>query len=71
MVYPTDGNRRTALIEGSPITVCRECGDAYSSVFLHTCENCERLAWDLCQKIDDAKRIAIEKAVANDKVEMV
>lgn len=59
------------VIEGSPITICRVCGDPYSSVVMSTCENCEREAWELCQKIDNAKRIAIEKVVANDKVEMV
>lgn len=53
------------MIEGSPITICRLCGDPYSSVVLSTCENCERVAWELCQKIDDAKRIALEKAVEN------
>ena len=59
------------VIEGSPITICRVCGDPYSSVVLSTCENCDRAAWELCQKIDNAKRIALEKAVDNDKVEMV
>ena len=60
-----------SVIEGSPITICLVCGDPYSSVVMSTCENCEREAWELCQKIDNAKRIAIEKVVANDKVEMV
>ena len=54
------------VIEGSPITICRVCGDPYSSVVMSTCENCEQEAWELCQKIDDAKRIALEKVVAND-----
>ena len=53
------------MIEGSPITICRVCGDPYSSVVMSTCENCEREAWELCQKIDDAKRIALEKVVEN------
>ena len=59
------------MIEGSPITICRVRGDPYSSVVMATCDNCDRAAWELCQKIDDAKRIALEKVVANDKVEMV
>jgi hypothetical protein len=32
---------------------------------MSTCENCELAAWELCQKIDDAKRIALEKVVEN------
>lgn len=53
------------MIEGSPITVCRVCGYPYSSVVMAMCDNCDRAAWELCQKIDDAKRIVIEKAVEN------
>lgn len=36
------------MIEGSPITVCRKCGTAYSQVVLGTCSECDRADWDLC-----------------------
>jgi hypothetical protein len=40
------------MIEGSPITVCRRCGTAYSQVVLGTCSECDRADWELCGLID-------------------
>ncbi len=51
MVYTKDGSRGAALIEGSPITVCRKCGTAYSAVVLGTCSECDRGDWELCADI--------------------
>lgn len=39
------------MIEGSPITVCRKCGAAYSQVVLGTCAECDRGDWELCAEI--------------------
>ena len=36
------------MIEGSPITVCRKCGTAYSQVVMGLCIECDREDWDLC-----------------------
>lgn len=35
------------MIEGSPITVCRKCGTAYSQVVLGTCLECDVADLDL------------------------
>ncbi len=39
------------MIEGSPITVCRRCGTAYSAVVLGSCSECDRADWELCADI--------------------
>ncbi len=39
------------MIEGSPITVCRRCGSAYSQVVLGACSECDRGDWELCADI--------------------
>jgi len=36
------------MIEGSPITVCRRCGTAYSQIVMGICLECDRADWDLC-----------------------
>lgn len=57
------------MIEGSPITVCRRCGTAYSAVVLGTCSECDREDWELCNLIDEEAYIFMpakgKKAVAN------
>lgn len=45
MVYPEDGNRRTPLIEGSPITVCKRCGCPFCSVVIDVCPQCDLDQW--------------------------
>jgi len=45
------------LIEGSPITVCRKCGAAYSQVVMGACLECDRDDWELCKLIDQEKYI--------------
>lgn len=45
------------MIEGSPITVCRRCGTAYSQVVMGMCLECDRDDWDLCRLIDEEKFI--------------
>lgn len=69
MVHPSDRNRGAALIEGSPITVCRRCGTAYSQVVLGTCSECDKADWLLCGLIDSENFIFMSakesKAVAN------
>ena len=63
MVYPKDGNRRPPLIEGSPITVCRRCGSAYSAVVLGTCSECDRGDWELCADIvkPEEKKVVVNE----------
>jgi hypothetical protein len=39
------------MIEGSPITVCRRCGTAYSQVVLGSCSECDRVDWELCSDL--------------------
>jgi hypothetical protein len=39
------------MIEGSPITVCRRCGTAYSKVVMGECLECDRADWDLCSDL--------------------
>ena len=53
------------MIEGSPITVCRKCGTAYSQVVLGTCLECDREDWELCKDIGRPENGRIEKPVAN------
>lgn len=57
------------MIEGSPITMCRRCGAAYSAVVLGTCAECDRVDWELCKLIDSEDYIFMsatdKKAVAN------
>ncbi len=61
------------MIEGSPITVCRRCGAAYSQVVMGTCLECDRADWLLCGLIDSEKFIFMNgkdmKVVANEKVD--
>jgi len=45
------------MIEGSPITVCRKCGTAYSQVVLGTCLECDRGDWELCKLIESEEFI--------------
>ena len=40
------------MIEGSPITVCRRCGAAYSQVVMGACLECDRADWELCKLIE-------------------
>ena len=47
----------SAMIEGSPITVCRRCGAAYSQVVMGACLECDRADWELCKLIDEEKFI--------------
>ncbi len=57
------------MIEGSPITVCRRCGTAYSQVVMGTCSECDKEDWALCRLIDSENFIFMSakesKAVAN------
>lgn len=45
------------MIEGSPITVCRKCGAAYSQVVMGACLECDRGDWELCKLIDGEEYI--------------
>jgi hypothetical protein len=45
------------VIEGSPITICRRCGVAYSQVVMGTCLECERSDWELCKIINQENYI--------------
>ncbi len=60
------------MIEGSPITVCRRCGTAYSQVVMGMCLDCDRDDWELCKLMEAEKYIFAaaqdEKAVKNGKV---
>ena len=51
MVNFIDGHKNHKMIEGSPITVCRKCGTAYSAVVLGSCSECDRADWELCADI--------------------
>ena len=57
MVYTEDSGRRSTVIEGSPITVCRRCGAAYSQVVMGACLECDRGDWELCKLIDQENYI--------------
>lgn len=54
------------MIEGSPITVCRRCGSAYSAVVLGVCMECDRDDWELCA---DIVKPEVKKVVENGKME--
>lgn len=61
------------MIEGSPITVCRRCGSAYSQVVLGACSECDRGDWELCTEltkredyIADQSKMVDKKEVANE-----
>ena len=45
------------MIEGSPITVCRKCGAAYSQVVMGVCLECDRTDCELCRLIDQEEYI--------------
>lgn len=66
MVCPQNSGWRTSLIEGSPITVCRRCGSAYSAVVLGVCMECDRDDWELCA---DIVKPEVKKVVENGKME--
>ena len=70
MVFTFNGDQDTEMIEGSPITVCRRCGTAYSAVVLGTCQECDRADWELCGPITTesgniSSKLVFEKAVTN------
>lgn len=47
-----------AMIEGSPITVCRRCGTADAQVVLGTCKICDQADWELCVDLAQGDKIA-------------
>ena len=51
------------MIEGSPITVCRRCGSAYSQVVLGSCSECDRADWELCTDLLDREKYIFMDAV--------
>lgn len=51
------------MIEGSPITVCRRCGTAYSQVVLGSCSECDRADWELCTDLLEREKYIFMNAV--------
>lgn len=64
MAYVRTGYYKdSAMIEGSPITVCRRCGTAYSAVVMGMCLECDRSDWDLCSDLMNREDYIFSSAV--------
>ncbi len=57
------------MIDGSPITICRQCGSPEFSKITNTCPQCEEMAWAVYTKVPRRTDGPIEESANTKEVD--